>query len=302
MGLFGPNYTYDELQKKDDMLNSLKKENDRVLREQQRMLDDYNSRQNSKPLYDYVITNEDRAMSKLQLLEKNALNQGAYLLGRIINIDLFKDILLNTLGGLFMMIIISLIINIFSFDIANLFVWGMVICLGFIAIKSLYNFYIKTILISKEIVNTNCYQKIIQDITRENFSDIKCLYVTNLKVGVQDINNKKLEILFSKYNFPNLDISKQGILLGLIIKELYSKDKVYYGFNSNRNGKFKIDLDLYNLADNQSVEFNKQIFDIKSIIYAVNKKTLRKIKYNQKSNNKNSKKEKVNKIKKGESW
>lgn len=307
MGLFGPSWSWEEIQKKEDLLGELQKENDRVLKEQQKMLKKYNNSDDSKPTQiDFYISPKDRARGIFYEQAFSSAAFGNILLGKkLVDFSALIKGVGIVIGSLIFMSIIALIINIFSFHVADIFcnICFTLIILLFI-IYPVLNRFISPILITKKIKATTCYKRLIEEI--KILDNTQYVYCTSKKVCVKYKDGKEKKLLFKQFNFPDLDIKKQGVLLASLIKDLTKQDKNHFKIkcfcNSDTSIYFNTGIDFNKDSDTSLCVYQKENYFFPSMICAQNYRLASIIDREEKSKIKETKKIEKEKRKNGETW
>lgn len=253
MGLMGPSWSWDEIQKKDAIMGELKKENDRVLdkqrKENNRVIKELNNNSSlsssaSSKRSDHSLTPDDYAFLheyKQKESFANSKRDSAILASknRKQNLKLFfQQCSIEAVGGW----LFSLFLAVISRKIIILFIIFLILVLS--GIYSLISTIIKYILLvdnkeTRMLKNTDCYKQILKSMQSLNLDKIKMMEINSLFISVYDIDGKRTEYRYSTYNFPELPPMKHGILLGSLVYDLgLNKD---YKFSCEINGHLKVE-------------------------------------------------------------
>ena len=273
MGLFGPSWSWEEIQRKDAIMNDLRKENDRVLdrqrRENDRMIREIsrNNRYESPSFssLDYAEMAED---TRKRNAARNQLGR-AYLISKR-----YLKYLREFIGDMFwtfvgIMIFIGLIALFHEVMIIAIIL--SVVTLA-ITIQEI-NKFISPFKDAKAIRKTECYKKILEKVKDMNSNEIKEIVVDSSAVRITAENGKKSEFYYSAYKFPALPQEKQSIFMGCLLIDL-GNNKDFNLTTPERGGNFT----------------------------AENKKIIAKIEKENKQKEKEKKKKKAQDIKAGKTW
>jgi len=291
MGLLGPSWDWEQIQKKDAIMGELRKENDRVLKEQRKILNNNSNSDttNYHDMYERMRQSYDPRTGRTLTAKNTAKIQGNlakhnYLLSLIYTIsDMYTD---KISIFIFAVIIIGILFYIFP-----TFTFWAVIVLSAFALLSLLGDFIKVFFQTKKITKTICYKGILEELKNSNFDDIKYIGICKSKIRIMLNNNSTTDYSYSKYNFPNLDFPRQSILLGNLLKDLKIGNK--YNIKVSCDYISKVNTELFSKEEQSYSEYDQFIY-----VYAENKKSNNISKQNKKMSNDKKKDD----LKNGKTW
>lgn len=252
MGLMGPSWSWDEIQKKDAIMGELKKENDRVLdkqrKENNRVIKELNNNSSlsssaSSKRSDHSLTPDDYAFLHEYKQKESLANSktNSAIMASKNRLNILKFYWTGLLGDLFTLAVV-LFLSLITHKITILFIIFLIITL--ICTYNLIYSVIRYILLiddkqTRMLKNTDCYKQILKSIQNLNLYKIKMMEINSLFISVYDIDGKRTEYRYSTYNFPELPPLKHGILLGSLVYDLgLNKD---YKFSCEINGYLKVE-------------------------------------------------------------
>lgn len=231
MGLFGPDWSWDEWQKKEELYKELDKQTDKLIsglksnqdeRDYQRLRSEQvsamNAYANSLTKEDHRLINkipkEARKLSKANIRTNiltltpdwSVVQSGGWIwlivtLLKIISIPVFLYcIIFNPFknasdGDLFLLLLVIL--------------WTRVDRIPLNLIQAIYEFI--------SIRKTNCFKELVKDMKDINFKNIKYIGVGTTCVRIIEKSGSKKNFNYSNYDFPNLPYTKFGILLAALM-------------------------------------------------------------------------------------
>lgn len=241
MGLFGPNWSWEEIQRKDAVLGDLRRENNRVLdaehQENDRLIreiEDIPRKQAGARIAQregarfksgrlalkcvscaYIILgNYAKAFSKFSLKDKSVKKYS-------------KGGIFNWVRYIFIACCALLIYGTITMGLES---WAPMAILKDIAFLITYAAlifavrYVPSVMTAKRIENNECYKKILESCKNEN---IKKIGITSEKVRLELDDEKKVDFCFVDYGYGYLSFFNQGIFLGLLIRNLGLKYDIF---------------------------------------------------------------------------
>lgn len=193
---------------------------------------------------------------------------GNFLLGNCFNLFLFKKIYLPIICCVLFTIVFCLTVNKFFVGLAYLSMILLVSITVIIFIRKVVFYFIKPKMLLKMIKGTDCYKGIIEKIKSSDLDRVVYIYSNKCKVVLCDCNGNKINIAFNKFNFPNLSIDKQPLLIAGIIDDLYKDDKCFYKIS---NKVKEAGLGLFD-CDNECYKYRKNDYNFENLFVAVNSK------------------------------
>lgn len=277
MGLFGPNWTWEEIQRKESIMGDIRRENDRVLAEQRAENNRIMKETNPKPLFLIDRFRSEKTI-KYHTNIRAQIASGKYL----------KALFTWNKGSDYAWIFKWLCIIFILFSIAGIafmpmdflkyvFPYMLLIIFLYLFIKTLK--YIPFLVMTSSKLNkNNCYKGILEKVKQQNLTDIKYIAINKEKVRVINKENIKKDFYYSEYNYPELNIKRQPIFLGKLLKDLNINSKFKIGIS-----KIKKEIDIFTIDELK--ENGLGIYDYGECIIAENKSISKQIK-SKRSNNK----------------
>ncbi len=248
MGLFGPSWSWEEIQKKDALMGELKKENDRVLDKQrkendrvirsvnninnssygnektiqkQKQIDALNAYNNSLDKKDHEAI--DRIVPEARRIDRDII-RSHIIVGKPfngVNYGYHRDsqIRFFLLLGIWPM---SVICGAVFFFHPNLFCL-LVVLFGIFYIKAYYRILLNIIpayLISNKLKETDCYKGLLEKLQNIDLETAEYIGVGPSYIRIIYNHKSTINIFYSEFKFPDLPSAKWGILLANLLKDL----------------------------------------------------------------------------------
>lgn len=269
MGLLGPSWSWEEIQRKDSIMNDLKRENDRVLEKQRKENDRVirelgkNNSSNTSSSESYYSLTPDEHYELNEYLQKErrahyrrddaiVASKKRYQSIRV----LIKNEFFTEVFGLLFLLFLVLI----SRKILILFILFLVLTIG--GLYSIIKDIMKYVLLiesseTKKLKNTDCYKKILEEMKKMDLEKIDKIEIDSICISVHSIDKTTTIYKYSSYNFPELPFEKQGHLLGSLIYDLgLSKD---FDFSCEVNQKLTgTNTKLHNKLEKEKKQKEKQ--------------------------------------------
>lgn len=270
-------WTYDEMRRREDIMNDIRRENDRVI-DRLKYGDNYISRE------DELKYSKQRCLVKQILLNAKIAKSNFWLI--------VKKIYFDNILGFGVIFLISALIELKS-----------IVTLAF-AILLIYNIVKEVIKVIKEFKNidyikkTECYQKILEEIKKEEINQIKTIAVSFDSVYISRDNDSSKLYEFKNYNFPRLPFEKQGYLLGSLLKDLHVSKNYSLEVNEGYSLKGITHFQPENIGDCNT--FGDIYY--RAYIFATNDTLINKQRKEAEQKKKKQQKEYEEKVKSGNTW
>ena len=229
MGLFGPNWSWEEWQKKEELYGELDKQTDKLINglKQQQDENEYNRlrREQVNAMNDYANSlskEEHRLIRKIpkEARKLSKANIRTNILTLTPDLSIVQGGSLHVLISCFLVLvlIVCLVINPFKdpkdgdlFLIILIFYWTRIYRIPLNLIQAIYEFI--------SIRKTNCFKELVKDMKNINFKNVEYIGVSSTCVKIKEKSGSKKNLNYSNYDFPNLPYTKFGILLAALMWE-----------------------------------------------------------------------------------
>lgn len=162
-----------------------------------------------------------------------------------------------------------------SFSLEFLVVISIILCafISLIALlKIIYTFFVEPRILVDNIKATSCYKKIIERIKESNLNEIKYIYSNKSKVVLCDNSNNTIDIYYKNFDFPDLSIDKQPLLIVGIINDICGSQKK----NFRITNKYR-DVGLKSFdCDSESYTYGKDRYSFENLFVATNNKLMKR--------------------------
>jgi len=278
MGLFGHSWEWEEWERKEAIMGDIRRENDRILASQRSEHDRLMRDANAKPKF---IIDRFRKEKNIEYHTniRSQIATGKYIKALftwnkgsdyawLLKWTCIVFVLFSIVGLAFMPT--DYLQYVFPFMLLVIFLYLFIKTLKYIPFS---------IITSSKLQKNKCYKGILEQVKQEDLKQIKYIAINKEKIRIVNNENIKKDFCYSQYNYPELDIKRQPIFIGKLLKDLKINTRFKIVVSS-----FQKDINIF--ETNELKDNGLGIYDYSKCIIAENKNNKVKTKLNKENINK----------------